>query len=141
MSKFLPSEFVPYARFFHGKWPTREQIKLDIQYGTEYPDALTKEGVRETWERAFLKHIHRNNHHWQYWCFINKKGHMEPLVMTVGAWKEMLADWEGAGKSITGNLDTLEWYTRNRNKIILHPLVKQLTDEFIGVPPTKRGRR
>jgi len=51
----------------------------------------------------------------------------------------MLADWEGAGKSITGKYDTWEWYISNRDKIILEPLVKQLTDEYIGVPLLKRG--
>jgi hypothetical protein len=138
LSKFLPSEFIPYARFFHGKWPNREQVKLDAQYFGGYPDDLTKEGIRETWERAFLKHLHRNDHHWQHHLFTNKKGSTKPLVMTTGAWKEMLADWEGAGYSITGNLDTLEWYTRNQDRIILHPLVKQLTDEAIGIPPLQR---
>jgi hypothetical protein len=48
MSKFLPSEFIPYARFFHGEWPSREQVKTDIHYCDGYPDALTKEGIRET---------------------------------------------------------------------------------------------
>ena len=61
--------------------------------------------------------------------------------MTTDAWKEMLADWDGSGMSITGNLDTLEWYSRNRNNIIMDPLVKQLTDEHVGIPPTVRSQK
>lgn len=140
MSKFLPSEFIPYARYFHGKWPTRQQVKLDSQYWGGYPDELTRESVRENWERAFLKHIHRNEHHWQHWLWTNKKGKTKALRMTGGAWKEMLADWDGSGVSITGNLDTLEWYSRNRKNIILDPLVRQLTDEAIGIPPMERDK-
>jgi hypothetical protein len=138
LSKFLPSEFIPYARYFHGKWPPRERVKLDSHYWGGYPDALTRESVREAWERAFLHHIHHNDHHWQHHLLTNRRGFTKPLRMTTGAWKEMLADWDGSGVSITGNLDTLEWYTRNRDKIMLDPLVKQLTDEAVGIPPLER---
>jgi hypothetical protein len=139
LSKFLPSEFIPHARYFHGKWPTRQQVKSDSQYWGGYPDELTREAVKEAWEIASLKHMNHSDHHWQHWLWTNKKGKTKPLRMTTGAWKEMLADWDGSGVSITGNLDTLEWYSKNRDNIILDPLVKQLTDEHIGIlPPLAR---
>ena len=33
---------------------------------------------------------------------------------------EMIADWRGAGKAL-GNSDTLGWYTKNRDNILLNP--------------------
>jgi len=35
--------------------------------------------------------------------------------------REMLADWDGAGRAITGKSDPGAWYDRNGAKMILHP--------------------
>ena len=126
MSKFLPSEFISYARYFHGKWPSRKDVKTNVLHWGGHPDSLTSEGVREAWEYAFMKHVHRNEHHWQHWLFTNKKGQTKPLRIPVKAYLEMLSDWDGSGISITGNLDTYEWYTRNRKWIIMTPEMKEI---------------
>jgi len=52
-SKFLPSEFFPYTRYFRGgKSPNDEPHGIDFDY-------------------AWLNHQRRNKHHWQYWVLMN----------------------------------------------------------------------
>jgi len=51
LSKFLPSEFGPYAYYFYGPYPR------DDEYKPKY--------VVEAFNRAWLNHQHRNKHHWQ----------------------------------------------------------------------------
>lgn len=50
MSKNTPDEYTPYDNYF---------------YGEQTP------AIIEAFNRAWLIHIHRNPHHWQYWVLIN----------------------------------------------------------------------
>jgi hypothetical protein len=52
-SKFLPSEWLPYARHFYGNYPP-----------------LVKEDIARAFDAAWLHHQKRNRHHWQYWLLI-----------------------------------------------------------------------
>lgn len=50
MSKNTTDEYTPYNNYF---------------YGEQTP------AIIEAFNRAWLMHIHRNPHHWQYWVLIN----------------------------------------------------------------------
>lgn len=62
LSKFLPDEFIPYARYFYGDYPPNALLK-DIGY----KDILTKEKVKEDFEKAWESHYKRNEHHPEHW--------------------------------------------------------------------------
>lgn len=62
LSKFRPSEFIPYARYFYGNYPPRALLK-DVGY----KDIRTKESVKEDFEKAWIKHYGRNKHHPEHW--------------------------------------------------------------------------
>jgi hypothetical protein len=47
--------------------------------------------------------------------------------------QEMLADWMGAGRAITGKWETPSWYQLNREKMILHPDTRLWLDNQLGV--------
>jgi hypothetical protein len=47
--------------------------------------------------------------------------------------KEMLADWRGAGRAISGKDDTKNWYTNNRLKMVLGPDTRRWIEEQLGV--------
>ena len=102
-SKFLPSEWLAYADFFYGA--------LD-------PDDVAGRQLR--FDRAWLAHQHRNDHHWQHWILRNDDGSVVVLEMSDGARREMLADWIGAGRAL-GKPDTAGWYAANRDNILLGP--------------------
>lgn len=119
MSKILPDEFIPYAKYDFSEFGKNEK------------------SVQEPFDLAWLKHQRRNKHHWQYWLLINDSGwagkryksnlspavfvkQVEPLPMPERYIREMIADWKGAGRAY-GNSDTRGWYENNKSKIILHP--------------------
>src|ERR1700738_4492504 len=72
-SKFRPSEFFPYAEFFYG--PKRRPFAEASTYGKTYyweiEWRLSKEGVKEAFDFAWLLHQKRNKHHWQFWLLVN----------------------------------------------------------------------
>jgi hypothetical protein len=147
--KFLPDEWLPYARTFY---------KLD---GTsQYVESID-------FAQAWMKHQHRNKHHWQYWVKVSAvniwdytrnldvliwdRGEAQVVVernsgavewlelrdigqiytavkfvpdrMPDSARREMLADWFGAGRAYNKDWTPLEprkWYEENKNKMKLH---------------------
>lgn len=116
LSKLLPSEWFPYTRYFYGKYSPRDEIWREMQ-----GRVWDKEMVLDSFNLAWLKHIHRNPHHWQYWILREDSGNTFPIPMPEIYMKEMLADWRGAGKAITGKDNTPEWYEKNKSNMQLHP--------------------
>jgi hypothetical protein len=47
--------------------------------------------------------------------------------------REMLADWRGAGRAISGKDDTLAWYMKNRKRLMLHPDTRNWIEWQLGV--------
>jgi len=42
-----------------------------------------------------------------------------------------VADWAGAGRAITGQWEVVEWYGKNRAKIILTPETRGLAESIL----------
>lgn len=128
--KLLPSEFIPYARYFYGKWHSWNNLHGDIRNHVSTKD--TQEYVDEQFDLAWLKHQHRGKHHWQYWLLKEDNGTLKALPMPDKYRKEMLADWIGAGKAINGKNDAKDWYYKNRHKMILHPATKYWIEQQLN---------
>lgn len=45
--------------------------------------------------------------------------------------REMVADWLGAGRAITGEWGVKSWYVENRERIRLHPDTRWLVDALV----------
>lgn len=45
--------------------------------------------------------------------------------------REMVADWMGAGRAITGKWEVGSWYSKNQEKIELHPSSRALVERII----------
>lgn len=112
-SKFTPAEWTPYVRSFYGK-------------------AGRTPEVRAAFDAAWLHHQHRNPHHWQHWVLRKDDGGTKALPMPSGLVREMVADWMGAGRAITGRWEVAEWYAKNVDKIILHALTEDEVERIIG---------
>jgi hypothetical protein len=68
LSKFSPKEFIPYAKYFSGKFKTTWE-KL-IQYGI-YNKKNSKEYIEEQFNKAWEHHYKHNKHHTEYWVGLN----------------------------------------------------------------------
>jgi len=116
LSKFSPSEWIPYAQYFYGGGETqRIEFNFDV---------------------AWLHHQHRNKHHWQRWLLTldsaRSDGKLFPVPMPDKYRKEMLADWNGAGRAY-GNPDTAGWYMQNLEQIQLHPETRAWIEKQLGI--------
>lgn len=166
-SKFLPSEFMPYANYFYGF------------------RGMKSEASKQAFNQAWLYHQRRNLHHWQYWLLqeddprgrytiqswsdlhpmmlaqnnipvlycevvehpdnaVHQKAYdllapivkelntlSVPLEMPEKYAREMVADWYGAGRAITGRWECPKWYSENRSKINLHPKTRAFVEQLI----------
>lgn len=112
-SKLTPAEWFPYVRSFYGK------------------EGRTPE-VKAAFDAAWLHHQHRNPHHWQHWLLREDDGDTKALPMPEHFAREMVADWMGAGRAITGKWDVGGWYSKNAHKIVMHPETKELVERLIA---------
>jgi len=131
MSKLRPSEFIPYARYFYGEYKSIKEFSGDVR-GMYLSVGCYKEKIEEDFNLAWLKHIHRNPHHWQYWLLQEDDGDLIRLKMQGKYVDEMIADWNGAGIAINGKNNTREWYKKNRENIQLHPRTKHCVETCLS---------
>lgn len=157
--KFLPDEWLPYARTFYAPDGTKQYVE-SVDFA-----------------RAWMKHQHRNKHHWQYWCNIQitdttqvlwdtniliwDRGTAQEIVLRGDPQphyelrdikynritchpmpdvyrREMLADWRGAGQAL-GFPDTAAWYAKNKDNIKLHQDTREWLEEELSYSPAFQG--
>lgn len=128
-SKFLPSEWFPYARYFYGNYPTWQQMGPHLFNVYTGP---RKEEIAEQFDTAWLHHQNHNPHHYQYWILKQDDGETKVLPMPQSYQREMVADWMGAGRAL-GKPDTVGWYEKNRDNIVLHPYSRQHVEMLLGL--------
>lgn len=114
-SKFSAIEWSPYVNRFYGAKP--------VVLGTT--GYMHKSGDDLDFDAAWEHHWRNNPHHWQYWLDNGIPAEMPEVFI-----REMVADWRGAGLT-QGKPDLREWYTANRDKIVLAPRTRQLAERFI----------
>lgn len=111
-SKTEPDEYEAYDAYF---------------YGEKTPE------VEEAFKRAWLLHIHRNPHHWQYWVLINDDpGEGEIcLEMPYNYIIEMICDW-WAFSWHKGNLSEIfNWYDEHSAYIKLAPKTREIVEDIL----------
>ena len=128
-SKFRPSEWLPYVRYFYGTWPEAP----DVWRWCPHYTGPTKQSVQSDFDYAWLLHQRRNAHHWQYWILIQDEDEDRVLPMPDHYRREMLADWRGAGRAITGKDNTQSWYKSHKDKMQLHPETRRWIEEQLAL--------
>ncbi len=116
-SKLSPAEWRPYVQKFYGRGENQDEF-----------------------DAAWLHHQHRNPHHWQHWLLREDDGPTKALRMPQGLVREMVADWMGAGRAITGEWDVAGWYAKNAEKMVLHPEVREQVESLIRRAPSAYGQ-
>jgi len=113
-SKFRLSEWNPYAECFYA------------------PDGSKQYNESRDFTLAWNHHQKRNKHHWQYWIITWDRGITEAIPMHREYIWEMVADWMGAGRAITGRWEVKEWYVKNKDKMILHYETRVQVEEILN---------
>jgi len=126
--KFLPDEFIPYARYFYAPDGSKTVRRNPTGY---YKPTDTGD---QAFDYAWFLHQKRNKHHWQSWTMADDTSGVKVLPMPDVYRREMLADWRGAGRA-QGTPDTAAWYAANKGKLQLHPDTRDWIEwQLIGLP-------
>ncbi|HFD2052130.1 TPA: DUF5662 family protein [Clostridium perfringens] len=113
LSKFRPSEFIPYARYFYGDYISNVVLN-NVSCVENKSKIRTKEQVKEKFEKAWKLHYKRNKHHWNHWIIYNG----EILIdMPEKYIKQMICDWKGMARKFGDTAQ--EFYMKNYDKIQL----------------------
>ena len=112
LSKFLHSEFIPYAEYFYGE----DGVKLKNNYiFHEIPINEAEENLqnkykicKEKFDIAWEHHYKNNKHHWNYW--IGRKMPSKYII-------QMICDWEAMALKFGDTAQ--EFYMKNYDNIIL----------------------
>jgi hypothetical protein len=126
-SKFLPCEWIPYVDYFYGEKARLQKEEWD---DSRYWPAAMKYYV--AFDRAWLHHQHASPHHWQHWVLRNDDGSTKTLQIPENFAREMVSDWFGAGRAITGKWDAKNWYEKNKEKMLLHPETRTLVESLLA---------
>lgn len=114
-SKFTPAEWFAYTEHFYGK-----------DRGTPFRPHSSDFRI------AWLHHIHLNPHHWNHWVEIGNRGKVIAYEMPEKYAREMIADWLGAERGISGTWDYRKWWDVNKDKVVLHPKTRDLVLQLLG---------
>lgn len=90
--------------------------------------------VVDNFNYAWLCHLHKNPHHWQFWVLINddESEGTFALKMPEHYVIEMICDWWSFSWT-NGNLfEIFDWYKEHKNRMILHPETRELVEKFLN---------
>jgi hypothetical protein len=104
LSKFLPSEFFPYAKFFYSKDRANNYKQSDE--------------TDSNFQQGWTFHQKRNKHHWNYWVSVTRLNEIQPIPMPFKYIKQMICDWKGMSRKFGG--DWYDYYKKNKDAMILH---------------------
>ena len=120
-SKTEPDEYGPYDIYFYG--------------------GNRSYGVVEDFRKAWLLHIHRNPHHWQYWVLINDAPEEGEIILEMPYCYvlEMICDWWSFSWFKGNLLEIFSWYEERKSYIKLHPNTRRLVEDILGRIKNKLG--
>lgn len=116
-SKWMPDEYNAYAdHFYRGA------------------------GTRAEFDKAWLLHIHRNPHHWQYWVLREDAGSTKVLDMPLVYIVEMICDWHSFSMK-NPKSTAFYWLYENKHNMILSSETLQVVEYLVQFmkEPLKKG--
>lgn len=113
LSKSTVAEYEPYDAYFYGKNKSYKVVQ-DFNY-------------------AWLHHIHRNPHHWQYWILINDEPGRGTTVleMPYNYIIEMICDWWSFSWKKGELYEIFSWYDRHKAYIQLHQKTRKIVEDIL----------
>lgn len=112
-SKNEPDEYDAYDKYFYGN--RSYSVMREFNY-------------------AWLKHIHRNPHHWQHWILNNddpKEGEVI-LDMQYDYVIEMICDWWAFSWN-SGDLEEIfKWYDEHKDYMKLSDVTRKSVEDILG---------
>lgn len=117
--KTEPDEYDAYDKYFYGK-NRSYQVMQDFNY-------------------AWLRHIHRNPHHWQYWVLINDDPDLDEIILDMPDIYiiEMICDWWSFGWSKGDLTEIFKWYEERKEHIKLSEKTRRSVENILNMMKAK----
>lgn len=118
-SKTEPDEYEAYDAYFYGG-NRSYQVVQDFNY-------------------AWLLHIHRNPHHWQYWILQNDDPELGEIVldMSINYIIEMICDWWSFSWTKGDLTEIFKWYEERKNYIKLSEMTRGEVESILNLMKEK----
>lgn len=112
-SKYIPDEYDAYDAYFYG--------------GNVTPE------VEKNFQLAWLQHIHRNPHHWQYWVLIHDDPDEGETIMEMpyNYIIEMICDWWAFSWNKGDLSEIFSWYEEHAAYIKLAPGTRAIVEDIL----------
>lgn len=113
-SKTDPAEYVPYDNYFYSRSKTPQVVK--------------------EFNFAWLRHIHHNPHHWQYWVLINDNPGEGMIILDMPELYivEMICDWWAFSWN-KGNLyEIFSWYDERKEYMKLSADTRETVEDILN---------
>lgn len=112
-SKSEPDEYEAYDAYFYG--------------------GNRSHAVVQSFRMAWLKHIHRNPHHWQYWILINDDPNEGEIVMDMpyNYILEMVCDWWAFSWNKEKLDEIFAWYDAHKDYMKLSTKTRDTVESIL----------
>lgn len=112
-SKDIPDEYDAYDAYFYG--------------GNRSYD------VTQEFNKAWLLHIHRNPHHWQYWVLINDDPEEGEIIldMPLNYIIEMICDWWAFSWANGDLTEIFKWYDKHKGYMKLSEKTRDIVEDIL----------
>ena len=125
LSKYDSEEYKAYDAYFYGaRGVKKKEVGLDID-----------SDIQEWFDYAWLRHIHMNPHHWQYWVLVNddKEEGSRALEMPDERILEMICDWWSFSWHKGDLYEVFNWYNEHSDYILLAEHTRKKVEELLRV--------
>ena len=88
---------------------------------------------------AWLRHIHKNKHHWQHWVLINDDPDKGTIILDMpDVWIiEMICDWMSFSIA-KGNMNELfDWYFHHKDHMMLSDYTRNKVEDILAAIKVK----
>lgn len=91
--------------------------------------------VVQDFNHAWLLHIHRNPHHWQYWVLINDNPNEGEIIldMPYNYILEMVCDWWGFSWKSGDLTEIFKWYDQHKDYMKLSDKTRKDVEDILGM--------
>lgn len=113
-SKNEPDEYEAYDAYFYGN---------NKSYS-----------VVENFNKAWLQHIHRNPHHWQYWILVNDDPNEGEILLEIqhNYILEMICDWWAFSWNNSNLYEIFDWYEQHKDYMKLNPKTRATVEDILN---------
>lgn len=102
-------------------------------YDTYFYSGSKTTDVTLNFNKAWLTHIHRNPHHWQYWILINDDPNDGEIILDIPYCYiiEMICDWWAFSWAKRNLYEIFDWYEERKDYIKLSSNTRRTVEDIL----------